>query len=212
MPIGLSTMPHRALASCPPKQARPPRFTAFKSATGSVASSGDFTLSIDLDSVDTAIEIRDTRMREMLFETDQFPNATVVRSVDIEQINGLAVGESAKTTTEAQLMVHGANVALTVEMTVARLSESRLLVASEKPLIVNASQVALLEGVERLREVAGLPSISPAVPVTFVLAFDSADLSPTGNDHRASEGVFLRRYPASLSSVAGRRSRNPRLR
>ena len=70
-------------------------------------------------------------------------------------------------------MLHGATVSLTIEMTVARLSESRVMAVSQKPMIVNASQVGLLEGVERLRAVAGLPTISPAVPVTFVLTFDA---------------------------------------
>ena len=76
-------------------------------------------------------------------------------------------------TVEGQLMLHGATVSLTIEMTVARLSESRVMAVSQKPMIVNASQVGLLEGVERLRAVAGLPTISPAVPVTFVMTFDA---------------------------------------
>jgi hypothetical protein len=40
-----------------------------------------------------------------------------------------------------------------------------------KPIIVNAGSLNLVEGVEALRESAGLPSISKAVPVTFVLQF-----------------------------------------
>jgi len=61
---------------------------------------------------------------------------------------------------------------LTFDVSVARLTDSRIIVASRSPVIVNAGQVGLLAGVEKLRDVAGLPSISPAVPVTFVLAFD----------------------------------------
>jgi hypothetical protein len=40
-----------------------------------------------------------------------------------------------------------------------------------QPLIINAGGFALVEGVERLREVAGLHSISTAVPVTASLVF-----------------------------------------
>jgi hypothetical protein len=43
---------------------------------------------------------------------------------------------------------------------------------SKKPVVVNAPEFKLAEGVEALREIAGLPSISLAVPVSFVLAFD----------------------------------------
>ena len=40
-------------------------------------------------------------------------------------------------------------------------------------MVVNAFQFQLEEGVEALREIAGLPSISLAVPVNFVFQFDS---------------------------------------
>ena len=146
----------------------------FGSLEGVVDDHGNVTLGIYLDSVDTAIEIRDERMREMLFETEQYPTAELTASVDIEALEALSVGESTTMASEAELSIHGTSTRLTVSMTVARLSESRVLAISREPLIVNASQVGLLEGVERLREVAGLPSISPAVPVTFVLAFDRA--------------------------------------
>ncbi len=140
---------------------------------GRVDAGGNATISIVLDSVDTAIPIRDERMREMLFETERFPTATLVASIDMKAVDALEPGESIPVTTEAQLQLHDNTVSLTVEMTVARLDAGRVLVASQKPLIVNASQVGLLDGIERLREIAGLPTISPAVPVTFVLAFDA---------------------------------------
>ena len=144
----------------------------FKALEGQVSETGQVTLSIDLDSVDTAIEIRDERMREMLFETGRYPTATLAATVDMAAVNALEAGNSMTVTSEAQLMLHGTTLSLTTDMTVMRLSDTRLVVVSRQPLIVNASQVGLVEGVERLREVAGLPSISPAVPVSYILAFD----------------------------------------
>ena len=146
----------------------------FTELDGRVDDEGNVTLSIDLASVDTAIEIRDQRMREMLFETGRYPTATLVGTVDMAALNAMSAGASINMMMEGQLMLHGTTVSLTVDMTVLRLTDSRLAVVSEKPMIVNASQVGLLDGVERLREVAGLPSISPAVPVSFVLLFDNA--------------------------------------
>ena len=144
----------------------------FGTLDGQVDDDGNATLSIDLNTVDTAIEIRDERMRDILFETAQFPTATLAASVDMAAVAGLATGETTELTTEGQLMVHGTTSSVTFDISVSRLGEDRILVASRKPVIVNASQVGLLPGVEKLREVAGLPSISPAVPVSFVLAFD----------------------------------------
>lgn len=144
----------------------------FGSLDGQVDDEGNATLSIDLNTVDTAIEIRDERMRDILFETAQFPTATLAATVDMAAVAGLSAGETTELTTEGQLMVHGTTSSVTFDISVSRLGDDRILVASRKPVIVNASQVGLLAGVEKLREVAGLPSISPAVPVSFVLAFD----------------------------------------
>ncbi len=144
----------------------------FGTLNGAVDDDGNATLSIDLNTVDTAIEIRDERMRSMLFETEQFPAATLAATVDMAVVSRLEAGDTADLTTEGQLMVHGTTSSITFDITVSRLTDDRILVASRKPVIVNASQVGLLSGVEKLREVAGLPSISPAVPVSFILAFD----------------------------------------
>ena len=144
----------------------------FGTLDGQVDDDGNATLSIDLNTVDTAIEIRDERMRNILFETAQFPTATLAATVDMAAVAGLSAGETTELTTEGQLMVHGTTSSVTFDISVSRLGDDRILVASRKPVIVNASQVGLLAGVEKLREVAGLPSISPAVPVSFVLAFD----------------------------------------
>lgn len=144
----------------------------FKELAGRIDEKGNVTVSIALDSVDTAIEIRDERMREMLFETGRYPSATLAATVDPAALKAMPVGTSTNVTTEGQLMLHGNTLSVTVDLAVMRLSETRLVAVSQKPVIVNASQVGLLEGVERLREVAGLPSISPAVPVSIVLSFD----------------------------------------
>ena len=44
-------------------------------------------------------------------------------------------------------------------------------VTTVAPIVVNANGLELVAGIEALREVAGLPSISYSVPVTFSLTF-----------------------------------------
>lgn len=139
---------------------------------GDIKENGNFAISVDLDSVDTGIEIRDERMRSMLFNTEEFPTATLVGKIDVADVVGLPMGKSMDMALEGQLMLHGQRLSVTLDLTVAKLTETRVLVSSRKPVIINAGQVGLAAGVERLREVAGLPSISPAVPVTFVMYFD----------------------------------------
>ena len=108
----------------------------------------------------------------MLFETEDFPSATLAGKVDMAAVAALKVGETSDMSFEGQLQLHGSRLSLTLDVTVARLADRRILVTSRRPVIVNAGQVGLVAGVEKLREVAGLPSISPAVPVTFILFFD----------------------------------------
>jgi polyisoprenoid-binding protein YceI len=143
----------------------------FRQLSGSVSADGQVQVLIDVSSVDTGIEARDQRMRDMLFRASDFPTASLDASVDLAAVEALAPGEVTTLASEAVLRVLDRTTPLTVELSVARLAEDRLLVSSHRPLIVNAGPLGLDEGVERLREVAGLPSISPAVPVTFQLTF-----------------------------------------
>jgi hypothetical protein len=58
-----------------------------------------------------------------------------------------------------------------LHMQAAKVNDSTVMVASSQPLIVDAAKFGMSEGVEKLREIAGLASISNAVPVTFVMTF-----------------------------------------
>ena len=67
--------------------------------------------------------------------------------------------------------VHGDSNSYTAEVMVTR-TESGVVASTLKPIIVTADAHGLVTGVEALREVAGLPSISRAVPVSFTVVFD----------------------------------------
>jgi hypothetical protein len=87
----------------------------------------------------------------------------------MNQLRQIAPGEQGTITAEAELDLHGQRATLTINAAVVHRQDGSLLVSSEEPLVVTASQFELGAGIERLREIAGLPSISPAVPVTFRL-------------------------------------------
>jgi hypothetical protein len=143
----------------------------FTELSGSVGEDGHARVVIQLASVNTLIPIRDERMREILFQTALFPTATVDARLDIARLLQMAVSTSEVLTTEILLTVGEAQLPLTAELLITRIAPERVLVATLKPVIVNAGALALADGVEALREIAGLPSISKAVPVTFVLQF-----------------------------------------
>src|SRR5205814_3092554 len=57
---------------------------------GSISSSGDASVRIDLGSIRSGIDIRDTRMRFQLFETFKFPNAQVNAKLDKAKLRALS--------------------------------------------------------------------------------------------------------------------------
>mgnify|MGYP001189698050 CR=1 FL=1 len=146
----------------------------FTDLSGAMDGEGEVTIKIGLGSVDTGIEIRDDRMRDMLFDTGHYENATLVADVDLERLDELGLGQSMELTIEGILSLHGESATLNIEVIVARLSSSTLLVTSKRLVVVNALAFKLAEGVEALRKIAGLPSISLAVPVSFVLEFEAS--------------------------------------
>ena len=139
--------------------------------SGTIADDGTAEVKLELDSVETLIPVRNERMREFLFETTEYKDAALTAKIDPAAITGMAVGDIAEITAEGQLALHGATQPMTMLMQVAKVADNTVMVASAKPLIVDANKFGLDSGVEKLREMAGLDSISHAVPVTFVLTF-----------------------------------------
>ncbi|WP_249171775.1 YceI family protein [Erythrobacter sp. JK5] len=144
----------------------------FTGLSGSVAPDGAATVEIDLATVSTGVDIRNERMREIFFNVAEFPKATITAQVDPAAFEALAVGESTTQPLKGTLSVKGAETAIDTEVDVTRVSADRVLVASKEPVIVYADALDLTEGLAQLQQLAGLPSITPAVPVTFSIAFE----------------------------------------
>ena len=73
---------------------------------------------------------------------------------------------------EAKINLHGKTQTKVFNVLVAKLSETKIVVSSLQPVVVNGSEFELAAGIEKLREIAGLSAISQAVPVSFVLTLD----------------------------------------
>lgn len=144
------------------------RFTQLR---GSLNAAGQADIEIALASLETNIPIRNERMQQMLFDTDLFPSASITATFDAEMLAGLTAGDSRMLDISAQLRIKDSSIPVSVPVLAARLNAETLVVTSARPVLVSADSVGLTEGVEKLREVAGLPSISRAVPVSFVLTF-----------------------------------------
>lgn len=71
------------------------------------------------------------------------------------------------------LSLHGVVKDVEAEVTVVKLQDNRWLISSAKPVILNASDFNMIDGINTLRELAGLSSIATAIPVTFELVFSA---------------------------------------
>ena len=153
------------------KKSKVAEVNSFKQLNGSIERDGKVSVDIDLGSVETNIPIRNDRMKSMFFEIASFSKANISAALDAKTINKMNIGETYKDSISFKLSLHGVSKDMATDFRVVKLAKNRILATSIKPIIVNADQYNLLEGVEKLREVANLPSISTAVPVTFSLIF-----------------------------------------
>ncbi|KAA6184052.1 YceI family protein [Thiohalocapsa marina] len=144
---------------------------SFADVAGSVDTDGKATVVLMLDSVETLVPIRNERMRELLFQTTNYGDAALTARIDPALLAGLRTGDIEAVAAEGQLLLHGQTQPVVLDMQVARVADDTLMVASRKPLLIEAADFGMADGVERLREIAGLDSISHAVPVSFVLTF-----------------------------------------
>lgn len=142
----------------------------FKTLSGQIADNGNFSVEIDLTSVETNIPIRNERMQSMLFNTKVFPTLKLTAKVS-KELAQLTDGNSNVFSVPATLSLNGIKKDLAIDVFAARTNKNSLLVTAMSPIIINASDFNLDTGVAALQKVAGLPNIARAVPVTFVLHF-----------------------------------------
>ena len=143
----------------------------FDQLSGDINDDGSVQITIELASVNTLIDIRNERMQNMLFETNLFPQATISGEIDLDAVAEMDAGVSQAISVDFDLAIHGESSSYTADVLVTR-TDSGVLASTVKPIIVMADTHGLVSGVEALREVAGLPSISRAVPVSFNVVFE----------------------------------------
>ena len=131
---------------------------------GGVSAAGKVELALDLRAIETNIPIRNERMQTWLFS-----DAPVAKlSANVEP--ALSANETAFTIDQTlTLEANGNSVILDVPLTVVKEGNAAAKVAGQ--LIINVADFGYAPGIEKLREIAGLKSISTEVPVDVKLVF-----------------------------------------
>ena len=131
---------------------------------GEVSAAGKVELALDLRAIETNIPIRNERMQTWLFSDE--PVAKLSANVEA----ALSAKETAFTIDQTlTLEANGNTVMLDVPLTVVREGNAAAKVAGQ--LVIDVADFGYAPGIEKLREIAGLKSISTEVPVDVKLVF-----------------------------------------
>lgn len=143
----------------------------FSALEGTIDKSDKVNIKVDLTSVNTSIAIRDERMKKFVFDTEQYAFATFNAQLEKGLLSKLNVGDSEVKTVAGNLSFHGQNQEVTIEVKVNKINEKTLLVSTTKPFFIKADAYGVVAGINKLKELAALPSIDYVVPVNFSVTF-----------------------------------------
>lgn len=152
------------------KSSQIPENNHFTQLSGSVSDTGALSIEIQLASVSTGIDIRNERMAKHFFKVADFATATL--SAQLPEALMVSIKEVGvhRADVEATLSLHGAEKQYTVPVTIAN-TGAQLLVGNAAPILLSAEDFGLGAGLDKLQELAGLPSITKVVPVNATLVF-----------------------------------------
>ncbi|WP_299143322.1 YceI family protein [uncultured Tateyamaria sp.] len=142
---------------------------SFKSIDGTVGADGAVALGIDLSSVETNIDIRNERMIEHVFKNA--PRAAIDAQIDMAALDAVAVGDSTVMEVDGNLELLGVEVPLYGDLFIMRLAEDKVMVTTDSMIFLSTADAEIDPGVDKLMELASLPNIVRAVPVTLRLMF-----------------------------------------
>ena len=145
---------------------------SFGTLSGTISIDGKATVSIELGSVETNIDIRNERMREHMFETANHPLAIISVQLDTADFAFMDIGDRKHMDIPMSINMHGKNDIMGIALIVTRLGNNKVMVESRTPIILDAQTFGYQDGVEKLRELAKLSSITPEIPVMFSLVFE----------------------------------------
>jgi outer membrane protein OmpA-like peptidoglycan-associated protein len=159
------------------------RFTAVE---GSVDRTGRAALKIDLGSIETGIDLRNVRMRFLLFETFRFPHAEIFAQLNKARLQGLTVGTTIDYPLLLNVNMHGVAQQFETTVVLRRVNEATVSVATKTPIVVTAESFDFAKGLVKLSDAVGGISIKPSAEVTFNLVFGSGALKPELDAARVS--------------------------
>lgn len=148
--------------------------STFGTYTGTIDENGLASIRILMDSVDTNVDLRNVRMRFLLFETFQYPEATVTMQLDPAQLEDLEDVRRKVMMVNYTIDLHGVTSEREAEIAVTLLDNDTVSVTSATPISLPVADFNLEGGIAKLEEAAKV-DIIPSGTVTFDFTFNRAD-------------------------------------
>jgi len=140
----------------------------FSGVTGSLDKKGQLKISIDLSTVETQVDIRNQRMRDLFFEVMQYPEAVVTAQLDMQELAQVESGAPLELVKPFTLSLHGIESTGEAHLRIVSVG-GRAWVSTVRPILISAADFGLEGGVAALRKIAGLEAIAAVVPVSVNL-------------------------------------------
>ncbi len=170
--------------------------STFASYAGTIDENGLATVRILMDSVDTKVDLRNVRMRFLLFETFQFPEAVITMQIDPEKLDDLETVRRKVMMSKYTIDLHGVSLEREAEIAVMLLDNDTVAVTSSTPISLPTADFNLDGGIAKLEEAAKV-EIIPSATVTFDFLFNR---SATASDYAIASAEMAK--TAGLETAA----------
>ncbi|MDZ4392614.1 OmpA family protein [Cypionkella sp.] len=177
--------------------------SSFAAFSGGLTADGTLSLHVFLDSVDTKIDLRNVRMRFLLFETFRFPEAVITAKINPADLADLPTLRRKTLHLTYTLDLHGVKKQLETDVAVTLLQDDTVVVSSTVPVVIATDDFGLGEGVQKLQEAANVVII-PSGTVSFDLTLKrngGATPAPTPTPEAAAPEVIAQ-APATPETPA----------
>ncbi len=149
----------------------------FDTIDGAIDANGLAQMTVQLESLDTGIDIRNVRMRFLFFETFAHPTANITAQLRQEDVAGLSAGDSRHLILPLSLDLHGIAAEVDAHVSVSVLSPGEIAVHTTQPVKVTTDMFELNDGLAKLEEAANA-KIMPLALVHTTLHFQRPHPKP----------------------------------
>lgn len=143
----------------------------FTSSHAMLDKQGNFKMMVDLNSVQTNIEIRDQRIKIGCFKPRNLLWLKITGKVDMNVIHQLQLGESVSFKQPLMLHIHGKELPIEAHLSAQRTQADKIMVSTLSPVVLDTKAMGMSQGVMQLVEVMGLKTIVEQIPVSFHAEF-----------------------------------------